>query len=194
LDEALTRAENEAGAVVIKGREGLFSAGLDLKEVRKGNDAGMALLDHSAVMFLRLYGLPQPLLATCTGHGVAAGALMLLSADTRIGTLGAFQIGLNETAINSPFPVFAYELAHGRLSKRHLTSALVQATTYSPEGAVDAGFLDEVVDADALMDTVLAEAERLAALPVETYATNKQHIRAGSLAAMRTAIHAETFA
>ena len=42
-------------------------------------------------------------------------------------------------------PFFATELARDRLSKRHYTKATALGLMYHPEGAVDAGFLDEVV-------------------------------------------------
>ena len=36
MTEGLDKAEREAGAVVITGRDGVFSAGFDLKELAKG--------------------------------------------------------------------------------------------------------------------------------------------------------------
>ena len=39
-----------------------------------------------------------------------------------------------------------------RLDKRHLTAATMQAMVYTPQGAVEAGYLDEVTSADAVLD------------------------------------------
>ncbi len=47
-----------------------------------------------------------------------------------------------------------------------------QARIYDPEGAVEAGYLDEVCEADALLDTALARAN-LAELPQANYAKMK---------------------
>ncbi|MBJ38765.1 MAG: enoyl-CoA hydratase [Gammaproteobacteria bacterium] len=177
MENCLDRAEREARAVVIAGRPGLFSGGFDLGELRKGPDAANALVDRGARMLLRLYAHPQPVVAACTGHAVAAGAFILLSCDTRIGGLGEFSIGLNETALGMSFPVFAIELTHARLSKRHVTAAFVQSALYGPEEAVDAGFLDEAVAVDAAVDRACAEARRLGELP-DVYGANKRLIRA----------------
>ena len=98
---------------------------------------------------------------------------MLLACDSRVGTSGEFLIGLNETAIGMSFPVFGHELATNRLSKRHLTSALIQSQLYSPEEAVDAGFLDLVVGEDELIQSSLDLAKKLAELPGEAYAKNR---------------------
>ena len=130
MEQGLDKAASDATAVVIAGREGLFSGGFDLAELRKGAEAANALVDRGARMLLRLFSHPQPVVAACTGHAVAAGAFILLSCDTRVGADGDFSIGLNETALGMSFPVFAIELTHARLSKRHVTAAFVQSTRY----------------------------------------------------------------
>src|SRR5262249_52732794 len=107
---------------------------------------------------------PRPVVAACTGHALAAGAILLLVADQRIGALGDFKIGLNEVAIGLTLPVFAVELARDRLSKRHFTAAATQAAIYDPDGAVDAGYLDRTEAADVLPEAAFAEASRLAEL------------------------------
>jgi enoyl-CoA hydratase len=182
MNEGLDKAEKEAKAVLIVGRPGRFSAGFDLAEIQKGPEAAQAQLSRGAEMFHRLFGHPQPVVAVSTGHAIAAGAFLLLSSDTRIGTAGDFKIGLNETALGMPFPVFGHEIARSRLSKRHLTAALVQSTFYDPDGAVDAGFLDEVVAPDDVEARGLAVAKQLAELPGQAYAKNKRDSRAESLA------------
>ena len=45
------------------------------------------------------YGCGVPVVAACTGHALAAGALMLLGFDLRIGAEVPAKFGLNEVAI-----------------------------------------------------------------------------------------------
>ncbi len=177
VESALDEAAAGAKALVIAGREGMFSAGFDLGEIGKGQEAAMALVNRGGAMLNRLFTHPQPVVAACTGHAIAAGALMLLASDTRIGADGEFRIGLNETAIGMALPVFGLELAKARLSRRHMTAAVVQARIYSPESAVNAGFLDETRPADQVLDTALARAAELGALPAHAYAANKRGTR-----------------
>ena len=54
------------------------------------------------------------------------------------------------------------ELARNRLSPRHFTAATALATVYSPRGAADAGYLDEVVAAGELHDAATRRAGELA--------------------------------
>ncbi len=188
VDEALTKSERDAGALILHGREGVFSAGFDLKEMQKGADAASKLVGRGAKMFLRMFAHPQPLLVACTGHAIAAGGFMLLAADNRIGAAGDFKIGLNETAIGMAFPVFGQELARARIDPRHQTRAYVQAQLFDPDGAVAAGFLDRVLPPDQVLDGAIAEARALAELPAGPYAQNKRDLRAAYIAAIEASL------
>ena len=72
------------------------------------------------------------MIVACPGHAVAAGALLLLGADYRIGARGDFRIGLIETQIGMVLPRWAVELARERLSVRHFQQATVGARMYDP--------------------------------------------------------------
>ena len=124
--DGLSRAQQEAAAVVITGRTGLMSGGFDLKEIEKGAEAVKAMMKKGSNMFYRLFSHPQPLIIACTGHAIAAGAFLLLTADNRIGAAGNFNIGLNETSIGSSFPVFGIQIAKTRLNPAYLTRSFVQ--------------------------------------------------------------------
>jgi enoyl-CoA hydratase len=98
---------------------------------------------------------------------------VLLAADRRIGAAGDFKIGLNEVAIGLRLPIFALELARDRLSKRHFPTATVLGRVFAPDDALDAGFLDAVIEPERVFDAALAEAEALAALPSHALAQTK---------------------
>ena len=186
--EGLDKAESDAKAVVIMGKEGLFSAGFDLKEIQKGQKEAAALVNRGAHMLFRLFGFPQPVIAGCTGHAVAMGAFTLLACDTRIGVSGDFKLGLNETAIGMTLPVFGHQLAQNRLSKRHLTASVIQSQMFSPKEAIDGGFLDSVVEPTDIKSACMAAAEQLMVLPTETYGQMKRDTRQAELAAIEASL------
>lgn len=182
VNEQLDRAEADAKAAVLAGRPGLFSGGFDLRVIR-GDDpeASRAMSLGGARLMMRLYGHPQPLVIAATGHAVALGAFCLLTGDYRLGTDGDFRIQLNETAIGMSLPPFGLMLAKERLSKRYLSRATIAATMFSPAEATDAGFLDEVVSADAILETAQKRARAMVELDGAAYVAVKQSLRGPSI-------------
>jgi enoyl-CoA hydratase len=189
---ALDEAERDEAVVVLRGREGYFSAGFDLK-VFGGGDVAQVLemLNLGATLAERLLAFKTPVVIASTGHTVAAGAFLLLAADCRVGTDGPFQIGLNEVKIGLTVPWFVIELARQRLHPAHFSRAVVCASMYGPREAVGAGFLDRVVSAEELREASLQEAARLAELNTAAHTATKLRARSATLAAMRSAIESE---
>jgi enoyl-CoA hydratase len=191
VDEAA--ADPDVGAVVIHGRPGRFSGGFDLG-VMMGDDLGatIALVADGGDLVRRLYGAPIPVVAACTGHALAAGALMLLGCDARIGADIDAKIGLNEVAIKMVLPDWAFTIAVERLSRRHLQRAVANARLTTPRDAVDVGFLDEVVPAEQLLDRAIEIATEYATtLDPSAYARTIEKLRGDLLATMETQIAAD---
>jgi enoyl-CoA hydratase len=192
LGDALSRAEDageaEVGALLVTGAPGMFSGGFDLKVMRSAPEAAGKLVTDGGELFSRMYGSQMPIVVACTGHAIAAGALLLLGADARIGARGEFRIGLIETQLGMVLPRWAVELARERLSKRHVQDATVGARIYDPDGAVDAGFLDSVAPPEALADAALAEARRFADLPRAAYRGQVRMCRGERLGRLAEAI------
>ena len=184
----LDRAVADARSVAITGRPGRFSAGFDLAVMQSGDKPMQDLVLAGADLFLRIYAHPQPVVAACTGHALAGGALLLLSADTRLGIRGEFKIGLNEVGIGMPLPAFAVELARDRLYTSELTAATVQGRIYDPAGAVDAGYLDRLVDSDDPTEEAVAEARRLGELRSGAVAATKSRLRAATIRRIRATL------
>lgn len=188
---ALTRAESEAGAIVLAGRTDRFCAGFDLRVMMSGPDAAKELLGAGSELLLRLYGATIPLVIACTGHALAGGALVLLTGDHRVGASGAFRIGLNEVSIGMPVPVLAMEFARDRLVQNEVHRATLLAQIYEPESALRAGYLDAVVPADAVLATARTEGARLAALARSAFRATKKRLRGRTIEYIRGAMDAD---
>lgn len=189
INAGLDRAQKEkAGAVILRGREGMFSGGFDLKEFEKGAEEGMAMVRRGFELLVRLYSFPLPLVAASTGHGIAMGAFIIMACDWRIGSRGEFKMSLPETRIGMELPPILVELTASRISLQHMTRVALLSEVYNPEQAVEAGFIDEVVDPAELAARSAAVAEKLAQLPQKQFAKNKLSIRAGSLRVMKDSI------
>jgi enoyl-CoA hydratase len=154
-------AEDEGQALVLAGRPGRFSGGFDLKVMTSGIDNARAVLKAGAELGLDLLTLPVPVVIACTGHAIAMGAILLLCVDERVGAEGESSIGMTEVAIGMPLPRFAIALARHRLSPRFLTAAVNHGRAFAPDAAVEAGYLDETVPPDAVIERAVARADHL---------------------------------
>ena len=184
---ALDRAESDdgIGALVIAGRPGRFSGGFDLSVMQSGGPEAVGqMVAAGGSLVAAAYGASIPVVGACTGHAVAAGALLLLGCDRRVGPDAEVKIGLNEVAIGLVLPDWALAIAGERLSRRHLQSSVVNARLYDGSGAVDAGFLDVAVEPDGVIEAAVAEAEVLAELDPKAYAATVEAVRAPVLARM----------
>ncbi|MBL6951337.1 MAG: crotonase/enoyl-CoA hydratase family protein [Alphaproteobacteria bacterium] len=189
LTAGLDRAAALADVVVIMGRPGLLSGGFDLKVIN-GPKAGVrAMVDAGAALLLKIYMHPQPVIIACTGHAVAAGALLLCAGDYRIGVSGDYKIGLNETAIGLSLPTFGLELARDRLDNRYLNMATLGAELYPPTMAVTVGYLDQAERPGDFNAALAAKAAQLRALDREAYVLAKQRLRGAQEAVIRASLH-----
>ena len=195
IRDAITAAEtdDEIGAVVVHGRDGRFSGGFDLNVMRGGDMTEIVSLVADGGELVRLmWGSGVPVVAACTGHAVAAGALMLLGCDVRVGADVEAKIGLNEVAIQMVLPNWALTIATDRLSRRHVHRATANARLTGSSDAVDVGFLDEVVAADAVLDRAVELATEMATtLHAPSYAETVRRVRGPMLNRMGEQIAAD---
>ena len=186
LTAAFEEAEARAQAIVLSGRPGSFCAGFDLPTMMgDDHDAIRKLGLGGGRLALRMYQCGKPLVAACTGHAFTIGCFWLLASDTRIGENGRFKFSMIETQVGMSFTPWSFTLFEARLSKRHYTAAVVQSKVYDPRGAVDAGFLDELVDEGESTTKALEAAAALAELPATAYAANKLATRQEGIEIMK---------
>jgi enoyl-CoA hydratase len=188
--DALDAAEKAGAVAVIRGRDGIFSAGFDLKTFDRGPDATVEMLRAGATLIERLLGFPHPVLTVCTGHAYPMGAFVMLAADVRLGVAGPWRIGLNEVAIGLTLPKFAIELARHRLTPPGF-ARITTAPMFDPAEAMRLGYLDRVVEPDALEAAVREEAARLSALDRVHFAATKARIHDRALRAIAAAVEEE---
>ncbi len=80
ISEELAAAESDPdiGAVVLAGNQKVFFAGFDLDVINSGDRKAIAeMVSSGGALIRQAYGASVPVVAACTGHAVAAGALMI---------------------------------------------------------------------------------------------------------------------
>lgn len=188
LDESLDRAEADGAIVVLTGRPGIFSAGFDLQALRGGGGDAVQMLKAGFELAERMLSFPTPVVVACPGHAIAMGSFLVLSADYRVGVSGDFRITANEVAIGLTMPRAAIEICRQRLAPAQFNRAVLLAEVFSPEDAVVAGFLDQVVAPAELAAASTGAAQRLAALDLQAHLSTKQRVRSTLLRQLRVAI------
>ena len=177
LSAGLDQAEKAGKVVVIEGRPGRFSAGFDLSVMSRMDESTGRLLRTGADLALRLLRFDTPVVLGVSGHALAMGSLMCLSADYRIGVRGGFKIGLNEVAIGMTLPWFGIELARHRLASTYYDACVGLAKICGPDEAVPAGFLDEAVDEEAFSSRIAEAAESFSQLDLNAHRASKARVR-----------------
>jgi enoyl-CoA hydratase len=174
VSSLLDKVPEDKGSLVITGRPGIFSAGFDLKIISSGDsDAVASMVKAGFTLLARIYNFPRPVIAACSGHGVALGAFLLCCADYRIGAKGQFIVQANETRNNMSIPTPILEISKSRIAKTHWYRAILNAEAYPVENAIEPGYLDEVTDAENLMNRAMEVANDLATLGHPHYKITK---------------------
>ena len=174
VSSLLDQVPEDKGSLMITGRPGIFSAGFDLKIISSGDaDAVTSMVKAGFTLLARIYNFPRPVIAACSGHGVALGAFLLCCADYRIGAKGQFIVQANETRNNMSIPTPILEISKSRIAKTHWYRAILNAEAYPVENAIEPGYLDEVTDAENLMKRAMEVANDLATLGHPHYKITK---------------------
>lgn len=192
FNKALDQAEQDKAVVIITGQPGILSGGYDLKEMMKGPQNALDLVAKGSTMARRMLSHPFPIIVACSGHAVAKGAFILLSADYRVGIDGPFNIGLNEVQIGMTMHHVGIELARDRLTKAVFQRSVVSGEMFNPQAAKEAGFLDAVVATpDELMPAALAMAQQLKKINMNAHTKTKLKVRKALLDTLAEAIEVD---
>ncbi|SER05922.1 enoyl-CoA hydratase [Pseudomonas sp. NFACC02] len=188
FNAALDQAEKDRAVVIITSGPGILSGGYDLKIMTSSPEAAMDLVAAGSTLARRMLSHPFPIVVACTGHAVAKGAFLLLSADYRIGVDGPFSIGLNEVQIGMTMHNAGIELARDRLNKSAFGRSVINGEMFDPKGALQAGFLDKVVAPEELTDAARTVALQLKKINMKAHKQTKLKVRKDFLETLDKAI------
>jgi len=180
MGKSMDQAENDgAKALVITGRPGIFSGGLDLKLLPTLSASEMR--DFTTTFtptMLRVFSFPVPTIAASTGHAIAGGAVLTFACDRRFALDEPYRIQTNETLIGIALPSWIFLITRSAIPSRWRNEALLHARAYNPNEALERGILDALTqDADSLAAQVKAATAELLSLKLAAYAASKKNLR-----------------
>ena len=191
LDEVVANvkrlASEEPRALVLTGRPGIFSAGVDLKLAPAyGPEDRRRMVSAINAMALGVYELPFPVVGAITGHAVAGGLVLALCTDLRVAS-SAGRYGLTEVQVGIGYPQGAIGVVGAELAPHAARRLALGSDLLSAGDCLGLGVFDEVAEPDEVLPRSLALATSLAAFPPEVYARTKNDLRAATAARLRAA-------
>ena len=175
VNDLLKKVPRDSGALVITGREGLFSGGFDLKTLATGDMEKITkMVQLGYRLLLELFSFDRPIVAAVSGHSIALGLFVTCSADYRIAIDGKYVCQANEVRNNMDIPTQIMEIIKARVNKKYFYSAVYHSDAYSVQDSIEVGYIDEVVSEDQFMKRVMEKAKELATLPHPFYANTKK--------------------
>ena len=184
LEQALAEAADHARAIVLSGQPGMFSAGLDMKALLARDRAEMAAFWGRFLALLRRLATSRaPIVAALTGHSPAGGAVMAIFCDARVAAAGDFKIGLNEVQVGMAMPSIIHAAMLRLVGAREAERLCVGGLLVSPDEALAAGLVDEVVEPELVVARAISRAGAYAALPPQAMARTRALCRADLAAA-----------
>jgi enoyl-CoA hydratase len=180
LNEALDQIEASGKKMlIIEGRKGFFSGGLDLKLMSTiGPDELIKLVETFAKTLLRIFLYPIPTMAACTGHAVAGGAMLAFACDRRFAVDGPYRFQVNETQIGIPLPYWMLLLGSSAVPSRWQVETLLHARVFSLSEAFDKGIFDSLVSEDTdIVSHIKESAKNIMNLNLSAYALSKKRMR-----------------
>jgi enoyl-CoA hydratase len=197
IDEPLVRDLGDAaralsadpavrGVLLLSAHPKVFCPGLDLVTLIELDRRAMErfMLDF-AEMVWALYALPKPMVAGVSGHAVAGGCILALTADHRVLRRGGAQIGLNEVRVGVPLPWSVSELLRASVPPNALAQVALLGRNFADDEALRVGLADELADADGFEDHCRARLEEFAEKDAYALAATKAALREGVLASMK---------
>lgn len=192
LQTAFDEAEEDVRAFVVTGREGVLTAGLDLKYMAASDADGIRdLLVLFGQVMMRIWTEPRPTVCAATGHALAAGTMLAMACDHAIAAEGEFAWGLTETQINFAMPAFGLALARHNVRNDRIDDLVLPGTRVDPVTAVDVGYADELVPPEQAREAGLAAARGLAELPAQAYGATKGRLRGAAAEACLAGLEAD---
>jgi len=198
LLEAVRSAQADGTrALVLSGRPGLFSAGLDVPELLELDRDGMVTFWNDLFGLLEaLARSPIPVATAITGHSPAGGTVIALFTDYRIQTEGDFKLGLNEVQVGLVVPPVIHQALVRLIGAYPAERHLVAGQMITAEHALEIGLVDELQPADQVVSRAVDWCRTLLALPQHSMLATRELVRAdlGALFDDPKALDADGFA
>lgn len=164
--------------IILTGKHGFFSAGLDLIELYEYREEQMKVFWAKFLDLVKtLTSFKKPIISAISGHSPAGGCVLAICCDYRIMAEGEFIIGLNEVPVGIMVPDSIFELYAFWIGKGNAYRSLLEGRLMSPAEAKTVGLIDATSPIDSLMTAALKKMKVYLQLEQTTWQQSKLNLR-----------------
>jgi 3,2-trans-enoyl-CoA isomerase len=145
-------SNNSVSGVILTGKQGFFSSGVDLMEVYEYDQQQSKEFwtDFSALQ-AALIAFKKPMVAAISGHSPAGGCVLAICCDYRLMAEGEYIIGLNEIPVGIIVPESIFKVYAFWIGKQKAYQYLLEGKLVNVSEALKIGLINKVCPAESLM-------------------------------------------
>lgn len=180
LIETIDHAAQEPSVegIILTGKEGFFSSGLDLITLYQYDEAQMKTFWSRFICLLqKLTAFSKPAVSAITGHSPAGGCVLAICCDYRVMAEGEYIIGLNEVPVGLIVPEGIFKLYSFWLGEATAYRSLMEGKLFKPQEALAAGLVDEVVPFDRIQNAALRKIKSVTQFERKAWSSTKANFR-----------------
>ena len=174
----IEKDDNIAG-VIITGKEGFFSAGLDLIELFNYGESEIKTFWNDFLNLVEIMvSFKKPMVAAVSGHSPAGGCVLALCSDYRIMSEGKYIIGLNEVPVGIIVPQSIFHLYSFWLGNANAYRYLLEGKLMNTREALESGLVDDLVSPESILHAADRQIRKYIQMEPTTWQQSKVNLRA----------------
>ena len=181
LKEIATQAESydlseEIGAIILRGSEKAFAAGIDLNEISARKNESLRFLEDYRQTFKRIRTIRKPLIAAVAGYALGIGCELAMSCDILLAADNA-RFGQPEITLGSIAGFGGTQMLTHAVGKTKAMEMILTGKAMSAEEASLCGLISRTVPLKDLFEEALRVANRIASLPYQAVLQTKETLK-----------------
>ena len=178
----IEKDDNIAG-LIITGKDGFFSAGLDLIELYGYDEQQIRQFWKDFLdLVTAMVSFRKPMISAISGHSPAGGCVLALCSDYRVMVDGKYVIGLNEVPVGIIVPQSIFHLYSFWLGNANAYRYLLEGKLMRADEALASGLIDELVTPESILHAAERKIQKYIQMESTTWQQSKVNLRADLVA------------
>lgn len=171
--------DKSVGGVLLKGREGVFSAGLDIITLATGGIENAKVFWRAyKTMCQELAKFPKPFVCAVNGYAPAGATIIALLADYRVMAIGdKYVMGMHEFKMHLQIPEILCDVYAYSIGEKNAWESVQLAKLFKAEEALKLGLVNEALPLEEVVPAAEKYLKRIAGVMPRVYSDTKAYLR-----------------